>query len=728
MTSKISYAKYILEDIKRRGWLFALSAVTFLTALPIYTVIWIDTCRRNQYAVETMIYRVPGLFNGEKNFLLLAALALLPVLIAMTGFGYIHSKEKLDFYHALPLKREQLFLISYVSGLLIFLVTYFVSALLAFAVLCANGLVSPGTATHCGFTVLCAFLCFFLVYHTVILGIVLTGQHVTALLGAAVISIYPLLVSRLLPSLESFFFKTYYPTDATLFEAAGEHFSSAVLFIASAFTIHPGDADLSLTIADLIYCVLTLVLSVFLYRIYRSETAEGALAFPKTAPVFKVLICIPAALFLGLFSTFFTGNDNSMLVIFISIFSGILLCGIIELIYTRDIRMILKSWKSSLISVGGVLVVLAILAFDLTGYDRYLPKKDRIESIRLCPATFNSYFSYPKKDGMFAYDVALEFAVPDEYEREVYLLAQEGIKNMTDGITPDPQDTAELSDALSVTDISRAADDDSYTTTAFCYELNGGKKVYRSYKLSTQSLIRIFQMIGESEDYKRELFPVFHVKHSDVYRVDLEAYYGSSPGALDLSREQIDTLLSCYEKDVLETDISVFSESFDIIGTLSLTLPNDVSDLENTSVTFDYFAGGNSYSLWGLRIYPEFKHTISCLKEFGYPIDTKISISENEIARIVLNFTSESVEYNHELFSILPSLRNRDDLEVAVNNCEEFYIEDPDEISIVLDYLIPSDNTMLKQRTYFGYATINPKDSASAYLHCGYSLSDHPKN
>ena len=59
---------------------------------------------------------------------------LLAVLCAATGYGHIHSREKLDFYHSLPLRRMQWFSISYLSGLLIFLIPYLINSLLIIAI------------------------------------------------------------------------------------------------------------------------------------------------------------------------------------------------------------------------------------------------------------------------------------------------------------------------------------------------------------------------------------------------------------------------------------------------------------------------------------------------------------------------------------------------------------------------------------------------------------------
>ena len=49
MTSKISYFKFIESDIRRRGWLAALSAVLLFLILPVYTLLSIDSIKNQPW-------------------------------------------------------------------------------------------------------------------------------------------------------------------------------------------------------------------------------------------------------------------------------------------------------------------------------------------------------------------------------------------------------------------------------------------------------------------------------------------------------------------------------------------------------------------------------------------------------------------------------------------------------------------------------------------------------
>ena len=395
MTSKISYVKLIRADIRHRGWLAALTSIGLFLGMPVFAMLYIDSWFGSAAGAQSRAYIIgqirdgfPRLLNGLTLSYLAAAIAVLAVLCALMGFGYIHSKDKLDFYHALPVKRGQWFAVSYLSGLLIFLVPYVICAAFTIAVGGANGIMTAQVAAESAVAAAGGIFAFLLIYHTCILAMMLTGQTVTGLLATLVIAVYPFLVFDLFTALKGIFFETYYGAAATLTDALAETLSPAGLFISLIDSTGAGVPSTGLFIAAAVLAVLLLGGAFLLYRIHPSETAGNALAFPRTAPVFKVMICIPAALFASIIAKTFMGTSGTKWIVVLSILAAVILCGVIEFIYQQDLRMLLKGWVSSLISVAGVLLVLCIFQFDLTGYDTYLPDQGRVESISFRPESF----------------------------------------------------------------------------------------------------------------------------------------------------------------------------------------------------------------------------------------------------------------------------------------------------------------------------------------------------
>lgn len=406
MISKISYIKLIREDIRHRGWLAALSGVLLFLSMPVYTLIYLDSYSEDPEVLKEFADTFSGFINGYNSAFLIILIGILAFAVGISGFQFMHKKEKLDFYHGLALKRHQLFAISYLAGLFLFLIPYIVCTVLTILVGAVKGIMTLSLAGECFLTMGTGILAFLLIYHTCIFAGMLTGRSVTMFLGTLVIGVYPSLVLTLLPSLRDAFFQTTYNVHDSIPEKLSEYLSPFPLFIRM-LEQNNSYSNVFMITAALVLIVLLLAASIMLYRIYPSESAGNALAFKFTPPVFKVLISIPTAVFISLLVKSFIGASGTKWIIILSMLAIVLLCGLIEFIYWQDLKMLLKGWRSSVIAIGFVAVLLAVFQFDFTGYPEDYTSEDDRES----------------------------FVLSDDVD-VLYNLAQSGIENVKKGITP----------------------------------------------------------------------------------------------------------------------------------------------------------------------------------------------------------------------------------------------------------------------------------------------------
>ncbi len=133
-------------------------------------------------------------------------------------------------------------------------------------------------------------------------------------------------------------------------------------------------------------------------------------------------------------------------------------------------------------------------------------------------------------------------------------------------------------------------DSDNYICAAFCFELESGKKVYRNYCVSYNETLEAFTKLCQKEDYRKELFPIFHVEKENVSSVSLQDIY-ITPEELLLTAEQRTELLSAYEKDVLNTDIRKLGSEVPI-GEFSLTIRHVPNKETNTNQPFHSWVNG----------------------------------------------------------------------------------------------------------------------------------------
>ena len=104
MTSKISFLKLMQEDAKRRNWMLVFLSVLFFVCYPVLMMIALDAQTtvndiwRNRVAVDLL---APG--NIAMALVVTAAAAM----IAAAEFSYVHSKEKMDLYYSIPVRRKK---------------------------------------------------------------------------------------------------------------------------------------------------------------------------------------------------------------------------------------------------------------------------------------------------------------------------------------------------------------------------------------------------------------------------------------------------------------------------------------------------------------------------------------------------------------------------------------------------------------------------------------------
>lgn len=724
MTSKISCIKLIRQDIRQRGWLAALISVTLFLAMPVYAMIYIDsflgsstvmtaaeaggvaTADNMSYILEELCARFPGLLNGYTgnwNFMS-AVIVIFAMLSAMSGFSFLHSKDKMDFYHSLSVRREQWFLSEYVSGILIFIVPYVIYSGLTIAAGGINGIMTVQLAADSALAAAGGMFAFLVIYHACLLAVMLTGQNVTGFLASGVIIVYPTLVFSLFVILKSTFFASYYEEGGRLIGQIADLLSPVGIFISLISSTGTGELRAAVFAGAVVISALFLVGAFLLYKIYPSEAAGCPLSFSRTAPAFKVLICIPAALFSGIAVKELMSSPGTKWILAVSFLAAVILCMVIEFIYRRDLRMLFAGWRSSLISLGGVALILCIFQFDLLGYDTYQPKQDKVESMGFSPNSFWNYFEYAETSE--GYEMLNGGGVQTENTDAFYRLARTGIKNLEKGLTPETVDRSS-----SDSEIGK-----NYINVTFCYKLESGKKVYRRYCIERGEAMSALEDACQNEEYRKALFPIFGIEHSDVRSIQLRDIYGISED-MNLDEQQREKLLQAYEKDVLAADIKTLAEEKPI-GELLLTIPDksmvavggetygnsgDFADAVHRTAADGVVTVGSFY------LYESYVNTISCIEEYGCVVRTEI---KPEDVRSVTLYLSQESELTEEIFSALS------------DNVEQIYydevttevrVEDQEDIRTVLEYLEVADGGILGGGNLGNYADIQFVDGMSAY-------------
>lgn len=378
----------------RRGiWATVLSAVSLLLIQLLPTVMTIQNGFENvkvaksggwydEFYWESTVSRVTGMLSS--NAAVSVILTILAVVCGVAGFQYLHSRQKVDFYHSLPISRTQLFFSNYASGILRVLPAYYIVMLLSVACTYALGMGEAVVWAQIGASVLSNTVVFLLLYSMSALATILCGNTIIALLLLLWIQLAPMAVLLLQNGLCSYFFKTYVFNDGT----------NAVLFtpIMAQFLLGSDAASqdamqrylhVSLTSVLLIYVAAFLIISalaLFAFRVRKSERAGTAISFePLKMPV-KVFMCAVVGLTFGLF----LGVIGTGVWLWVGIVLGtVIMHALAEMIYAFDFRAGLKK-PLHLVLVLAALIVLALgMKNDVLGFDRYVPAVDKLTGVNL---------------------------------------------------------------------------------------------------------------------------------------------------------------------------------------------------------------------------------------------------------------------------------------------------------------------------------------------------------
>lgn len=220
MTSKGLFFKYMRENTKQRLWSVALTALLCFFLFPVLTALETSIMLRpdnlsKDLSVEAALAEAKLKLTNEmlhmysiQNTMLVFILIVTAVVLAASGFSYLHSKKKTDFFHSLPISREMLYTVTCLDGILYLAVPYLVFLLVAGVMLQVKGAPFSWGTLLIGYV---QHMCFFtLVYMTVVLAVILTGNLIVGLLGTGVFFSWGPGVAAVISTYFSEYFMTFY--------------------------------------------------------------------------------------------------------------------------------------------------------------------------------------------------------------------------------------------------------------------------------------------------------------------------------------------------------------------------------------------------------------------------------------------------------------------------------------------------------------------------------------
>lgn len=672
MTSKSLFFKLMREDAKRRLWSIALLALLFFFILPVTAEVIFQSASTD---LDKLPYFSSVLeFNPFVSSITVCA----GIILGLSGFAYLHSRHKVDFYHSLPVRREVLFSAIYSSGLLIYVCTYLLNIVLCLILGAIHRLPIPTllSAAAQGFGM--QLLYFLLIYTIAVLAAMLTGHLVVSMLATATLLLYGPICKGILTAYMAHFFDTFYePTIAPFYML--RHTSPLFAMI---YDHTQGMSTITWphVVGLLAVALILLVLCGLLYLRRPSEAAGHALAFSITRPILDFLLTIPGALGFGLFFSVITMEHGAGWLAFGIITGCILSHCILRIIFDFDFKSAVKGkgvFAVCLVLSGAIATVFFL---DLARYDNYIPKQSKTASVSILMEDVQYYSDYDRTK---------------DYPFTPYAYA---LKNMS---LEDPELAFHIIDWFVAHQMDTSYD--NYQTFAVHYTLQNGRQVYRQYRLPlTPDLWVYMEQLFDDPGYQKGTYPILRTDPSSI--VSIATSSTSDARMLPLSDQQRTQLMETYCREFQSLQLLECMQK-DPVTTLGFYDAETIKEMEIRGD--DLYWGGDFPLVHAYPVYPSFTQTIALLQEWNVPLDT---LNWENVTSVTLYSDLDNVVYDNS-----PHAASMGTSDEQPRECT---YTDPEQIAQILP--------ALHNNTYYNFVPL--KESAADYIYCQVEYTSGDEN
>lgn len=622
MTSKSLFFKLMKEDFKTRVWTLAISILIFFFSLIVATAMMISF---NLYNSSTYNYSDDLAMNfmsyiGINNPFFGIIFIVLSLVMAMSGFSYLYSKKKVDLYHSLPVKREVLYFIKLINGILIVVIPFIICEIVASLLAIANtGKISILIAAI--WAIAEWTLLFILSYFLTVFSIMLTGNMLIGILACGFFSFYFPLISLVLKGYQSTFFDTYY-TSGFIIENVLPNMSSFMLMF-NIFELKWLTRIIIVILASIVF----LFINLFLYKKRASEAAGKSVSFNVIKLPIKSMMVIFMSILMYLLG-YEVMNDSIGWGLFGLIVSGVITHCVMEIIYNQDFKKIFAKKIELLVLIIISIFIAAAFQFDIFGYDSYIPSASQIKSTAVISNLLesNSEQYYNKVE------------ISDGYYNDSFV----DVDYASDSkIEADQINKMDIQNKDAVLELARqgieAAKYDlelygNFDKVLISYKLKNGRTVGRVYYVDLDQSTSGLSSVYADESYKKSSYPILSENPENIVSVDFNGIMDNDTHIVFHDDELKKKFVETYKKELMNLDYETKLKSYPFA---SIRFNNDFMEgalrkYAGFNYTSDSTTAVNSKwenvyansleSVGFYPIYPEFKETLALLKDMDVEV------------------------------------------------------------------------------------------------------------
>ncbi|OWZ84997.1 DUF6449 domain-containing protein [Natranaerobius trueperi] len=468
------------SDLKRYWWISVLYTLLLFFTFPLRTFMLMDTI--DQGYSKNNIIRLFDLTSHQSSIQMFL-IFIVPVVVAILVFRYLHIKNAASVIHSLPLTRKQLFITHIVSGLLLLTVPILVNSLILviFNLTTDLGLVFSfiDIFTWTGYSLMIILLIF---SFATFVGM-FTANTIAHLVFNYILHILPLgLFALLQVNLPRILhgYSSYNPlqNDPAFLEKLPFSLIGSSIELSELILIYP------------FFSLLFLFIAYYAYKLRHIEIAGDVISFKVITPVFKYGVSICSMLLGGAY--FASISDDTPVMILIGYIIASLIGYFIAEMSIQKTYKVFSSFKGYLVYIIIILIVFTGIQADVIGYSSHIPDSDEIEYI---------YFSRG-----FSYLHDVEQGEMDPSEAEGFFTEKENIKNIK-----------KLHEEL-----IEQGSTNSGSQFFIIYRLENEEYVVRQYQIDEDKYNSKLKPIFESPEYKEGKFPILRKNSNQIENIDLK--------------------------------------------------------------------------------------------------------------------------------------------------------------------------------------------------------------
>lgn len=653
MTSKSLFFKLMKEDFKTRVWTLAISILIFFFSLIVATAMMISF---NLYEGSAYSYKEDLALNfisyiDVKNPFFGMIFIVLSLVMAMSGFAYLYSKKKVDMYHSLPVKREVLYFIKIINGILIVLIPFIICEIVASLLILANTgeiiVITSALWSIAEWTLL-----FIMSYFLTVFSIMLTGNMLIGILACGFFSFYFPLISLVLKGYQSTFFDTYY-TSGFIIENVLPNMSSFMLMF-NIFELK----WLTRIIIVILASIAFLFINLFLYKKRASEAAGKSVSFNVIKLPIKSMMVIFMSILMYLLG-YEVMNDSIGWGLFGLIVSGAITHCVMEIIYNQDFKKIFAKKLELIVLIIISIFIAAAFQFDIFGYDSYIPSASQIKSTavisNLLESNSEQYYNKVEISDGYYNDSFVDVDYASDSKIEADQINKMDIQNK-DAVL----ELARQGIEAAKYDLEPHGD---FDRVLISYKLKNGRTVGRVYYLDLDQSTSGLSSVYADESYKKSSYPILSESPENIVSVDFNGIMDNDTHIVFHDDEMKKKFVETYKKELMNLDYETKLKSYPFA---SIRFNNEfMEDALRKYAGFNFTSDSttavnskwenvyaNSLESVGFYpIYPEFKETLALLKEMD--------------VEVIYKFPTEYVE----------------SIDVSYNNWENIDLDDNNEVS-----------------------------------------------